>query len=536
MFYSGILSVLLGPIVLLLIFIWRRKIGLRENGLPPGPTTIPLLGNIHQLPTRYPHVKYTSWARRYGKIFSLKIAHGTAIVITSPSIIRDFMDKRSSSTAHRPPMKIVDLVTDGCHPALTDGPVWKNMRKAMQLFLTREACARHLTVQRAECIQLMYDTLKQPEGLLVHIKRQTISIILSTVFGVRSPRFENSIASQFVEGNSLWERILEPGATPPLDLLPILQYIPEFLAPWKAGCREIRNRQQNLYFGLRDMCAKRMKDGRRNGCFLEDIIDLQEKWGIDSATVGYIGGGCLEGGSGNTSSFLQTAMLLLACHPHVQEKAQKELDDVIGKDRLPSSEDYEKLPYVRAIIRETFRFFPPVPLGLPHSSTTDETVEGFYIPKGSIIFMNYYGIYHDPDLFDLPERFIPERFLTSEFGTKQGVDATGLRHDLHFGSGRRICPGIVFAMQSIEMNIMSLLWAFNLKIATDTPRDAEIPIQFNDFTPGIASGPKPFACDVHPRSQAHADIIRAEYAQARSVFSMFEQELTPDERAFVSEW
>lgn len=66
----------------------------------------------------------------------------------------------------------------------------------------------------------------------------------------------------------------------------------------------------------------------------------------------YIGGGCLEGGSGNTSSFLQTAMLLLACHPHVQEKAQKELDDVIGKDRLPSSEDYEKLPYVRAIIRE----------------------------------------------------------------------------------------------------------------------------------------------------------------------------------------
>lgn len=88
----------------------------------------------------------------------------------------------------------------------------------------------------------------------------------------------------------------------------------------------------------------------------------------------YLGGGCLEGGSGNVKYFIQTAILLLACHPHVQERAQKEMDEIIGRDRLPVLDDYDKLPYTKAIIAETFRFFTPVPLGLPHCSSTDEMV------------------------------------------------------------------------------------------------------------------------------------------------------------------
>ena len=91
-----------------------------------------------------------------------------------------------------------------------------------------------------------------------------------------------------------------------------------------------------------------------------------------------MGGGCLEGGSGNVKYFMQTAILLLACHPHVQAKAQKEMDDVLGRDRLPVLDDFDKLPYVKAIIAETFRFFTPVPLGLPHCSSTDEMVSLYW--------------------------------------------------------------------------------------------------------------------------------------------------------------
>ncbi|CAL1701790.1 unnamed protein product [Somion occarium] len=498
---------------------------------------MPVLGNLHQLPTRYTRIQFTSWAEQYGGIFSLKIAHGTTIVITSPRIIREFMDKRSASTADRPPFKLGEIIMDGLNVALAGaGNTWKNMRRAMHMFLTREACSRHLSIQHAEGIQLMYDLLKQPEAVSTHVQRQTISIILSTVFGIRTPRFQNSVASEFADMEHILEEIFEPGAIPPVDLLPVLQYIPEIWAPWKRTCRELRQKYQKIFSGLRDMCETRMKMNRRNGCFLEDVFNQQEKLGLTKPMIAAVGAACLEAGAVTTTSFFQTFILCLVHHPHVQRKAQAVIDDIVGTDRLPTMDDFDQLPYLQAVVHEVHRFFPPIPLGIPHRSTTDETVEGYLIPKGSTIFMNYYGIYHDPKLFDRPESFYPERYLLSEFGTKPGVDATGFRYDLHFGSGRRICPGIHFAGNAIKMNVINLLWAFDFHTTDASPRDEECPIRVDDFLPGIATGPKPFSCVARPRSEAHAELIRSEYTKARPIFSKFEQELSPEEAAFIESW
>ncbi|KAK7689440.1 hypothetical protein QCA50_007232 [Cerrena zonata] len=504
--------------------LWKLfTIGSRAKGLPPGPSTVPLLGNLHQFPTKYTRIQFSAWAKEYGKIFSLKIIHGTTIVITSPRIIQDFMDRRSASTADRPPFTPGEIIMNGLNLALVGaGPTWKRMRKGIQLFLTKEACARHMPIQRAEGIQLMHDILEQPRAITTHIDRQSISIILSTVFGIRTPQFEDSLASRFLELEHTLEELFEPGAIPPVDILPILNYVPERWAPWKRKCRELREQYLQMFSDLRDVCETRIQNNKRNGSYLEDVIDKEEKLGLSKEMVAAIGAACLEAGSTTTSSFLQTFVLCLVHHPHVQQKAQVEIDNLIGTERLPTIEDFEHLPYVQAIVKETHRYFPPIPLGIPHRSTVDEMVDGFLVPKGSTIFMNYYGIYRDPDLFDDPERFNPTRYLSSMYGTKPGVDDTGFRSDLHFGSGRRICPGIHLATNSIKMNVVNLLWAFHFESTESVKRDPAYPVQYDDFPPGIATGPKSFSCILKPRSERHASLIRSGYRNAQPVFEMFD--------------
>lgn len=121
-----------------------------------------------------------------------------------------------------------------------------------------------------------------------HVERLSVSIILSTTFGIRSPRYED-ITSDFIKVNEQWEQIVQPGAAPPLDLIPSLQYLPErYWGRWKSTCQDIRTKQRDLYFNLRDMCARRMKKGESNGCFLETLIERQEKLGLTYEMVGYV--------------------------------------------------------------------------------------------------------------------------------------------------------------------------------------------------------------------------------------------------------
>ncbi|KAK7681816.1 hypothetical protein QCA50_015163 [Cerrena zonata] len=248
--------------------------------------------------------------------------------------------------------------------------------------------------------------------------------------------------------------------------------------------------------------------------------------------IAYLGGVSLEGGASTTATFLHRFILCISRHPRVQARAQKDLDAVVGKDRMPQMDDITQLPYIEAIIKEVHRFYTTSALAIPHATSTDESVEGYFIPTGSIVFMNIFGIYHSEELYDDPLVFRPERFLESEFGTKSGADTAGLRGDLHFGSGRRICPGSHLANNAINMNALNILWGFDITHVSGENEGRDLPITPEDFTSGMAPGPKPFKCNIKPRSERHAALIRKAFSEARSIFRMFEHELAVDE--FIS--
>ncbi|CAE6388327.1 unnamed protein product [Rhizoctonia solani] len=533
------MSNLVVPVVLGSTVVWlavkTMAIGKRETYLPPGPPTVPLLGNLHEFPKTEAHLKLTEWARIYGGIYSLKMGPGTAIVITDVAAVKELMDKRSQSTVDRPPNHMADLVAGGMNMVLSRYTEdWRTLRRASHAILTQQACAGHLPIQRAEAAQLLHDCLTAPDKFYTHIRRYSSSVILSVLFGKRAPRFETKEVTDFFNAQHSWEEVLEPGAHPPMDLIPILKHVPESLASWKTLCKKTRKLQRDLYFGLLEETERRVANHQENNCFMEQVLARQQEFGMSRELVGYLGGVLLEGGSDTTSSFLQTLVLGLTAFPDVQKKAQAEIDSVVGSDHAPTPEDFDRLPYIQAIIKECHRWRPVAPLAIPHGTIQEETYRGYRIPAGSTIFVNNWGMFHDPEVYERPDDFWPDRFLQNEFGTKPGVDNTDRRTNMAFGSGRRFCPGVHLANNSLMLNTMNLVWAFDFSLATDPDTGKPIPVDIHDYAKGILTCPNPFKCKISPRSAHHAEIIEHDFAAAGPAFEPFERDLREEDLAYIA--
>ncbi|CAL1706613.1 unnamed protein product [Somion occarium] len=509
------LPLLSAVLVLCLVWVFNqlRRVGSREHGLPPGPPTIPLLGNLHIFPTSFAHEKFTEWAKTYGGIYSLKLASMTAVVISDPKLLRECLDLQGRLTSDRPPMYAAELIWEDEELVMTrSGPLWKTMRRAAHDILSRDACMKHLPIQRAEAVKLMYDLLERPKQFYTHVFRYAASVIHSMVFGIHCPEFDNSFLQDFISSMDMAVNLIKPGGLPPVELIPALKYIPERWAPWKQLCKEARGLQH----------------GRRTDCFMEYLLDHQEQYGLDYEISAYLGGSLLQAGSFTTTAYLRFFIACITTAPDVLGRAQAEIDHIVGPDKLPELDDLENLPYLRAVINEVHRFRPIAPIAVPHASTTDVRVGEYIIPKGCTIFMNTWGIHHNEDCFYTPEVFDPERYLHSEFGTKAGVDTTEYRNDFIFGAGRRICPGSLLASNSIALNVMYMIWAFNFTPTRD-PISGELKhIDLGNIMDGVVLVPKPFECEIRPRSAAKASLICREYVLATDTFKLFEHHTSVD--------
>ncbi|KAJ7279289.1 cytochrome P450 [Mycena rebaudengoi] len=533
--------VLSAALVLLCSLVWFRKVGAREVGLPPGPPTLPFLGNLHIFPTEFTHYKFTEWARKYGGIYSLKLGSGTMVVLTDAAAVKEIMDIRSATTSDRPPFHVADVVTGGLDMALARyNETWRTLRRVAHAILTPQASARHLPIQQAEATQLLHDILCQPQSYYAHIRRYSNSVIMSVLHGKRSPRYETPETTAFFKVQQEWSMLLETGDTAPIDFIPILKHIPARFAKWKRDCAKIRKMARDLYFGLLDETKERLHAGQENGSYMEEVLRRQEEFGMSREMTGshlfilritsltltfrYLGAVLIAGGSDTTSAYIQSLLMALIAYPEAQKKAQEEVDRVVGEHRMPTLDDLEEMPYIRAMILEA------APLLIPHATIAQEEYKGYVIPKGSTIFVNTWGILHDPELYDDPESFIPDRYLLTENGTKPGVDGSDLRHNLGFG---RICPGFHLAQNSLNINAMNLVWAFNFETDTDSNGNP-VKLDTFDYYKGLLPIPRPFRCKITPRSAKKAEIIEREFLEAADTFSKFEFGLSREDKEFVA--
>ena len=166
----------------------------------------------------------------------------------------------------------------------------------------------------------------------------------------------------------------------------------------------------------------------------------------------------------------------MIAHPEFQKRAQDELDAVVGRSRAPTFADAPNLPYIQALVKESLRWRPALPLGIPHATTEDDWYEGMFIPKGTMCIVNFWQCHRDPAAYG-PDaaNFNPERFLDEHGSLIPGPVET--RDDGHstYGFGRRACVGKYAANDSLFITMATVLWAAQLEHARDE-NGKEIPV------------------------------------------------------------
>lgn len=164
-----------------------------------------------------------------------------------------------------------------------------------------------------------------------------------------------------------FSEILEAGATPPVDFYPFLKWIPErFFGNYETRARQIGKAMRGLYEKMLDTVIERRHHEGRRDTFLDSVLDQQEKLQLSRDQLSTFGGVIMDGGTDTSASTLLAFIHAMIKWPQVQRKAHEEIDAVIGEDRSPTWSDYDKLPYVRMIIKEVMRWRPASPIGFPH--------------------------------------------------------------------------------------------------------------------------------------------------------------------------
>ena len=293
----------------------------------------------------------------------------------------------------------------------------------------------------------------------------------------------------------------QPGAHM-VDYLPVLDYLPDFLSGWRIKARALYSEMSALF--VQELQAGRERVARDGSLttFIKHLDEAPEKDQTDEVQKAFIAGDLYAAGAETTAGVMVVFVMAMALHPQYQTRAWEELDRVVGPTRLPTFDDWDRLPYVRAIISELHRWRPVGPIGFPRRVIQDDEYEGHLIPKGAMIIYNTWAINRNADFYPDPEAFHPDRFLADPPPPQP----------YPFASGRRVCPGRDVASRSLFIVIASLLATMRVERALDAAGN-EVAIDPWGFVDSGVSYPLPFEAQLRPRSEAHARLVRAAYKE-----------------------
>ena len=166
----------------------------------------------------------------------------------------------------------------------------------------------------------------------------------------------------------------------------------------------------------------------------------------------------------------------MAVRPEIQKRAQKEIDQLLGGERLPTLSDQDDLPYISAMVKEIYRWHVPLPISIPKLLREDDVYKGYHLPKGAIVMENVWAVFRDPVAYPEPHIFNPERFLKDG---KLDLSA-GDPDDRVFGSSRRICPGRHFANHALFLRFATILATFNIEPGVNDKGEVESEVKFQE--------------------------------------------------------
>ncbi|KAK8484974.1 hypothetical protein V6N11_019437 [Hibiscus sabdariffa] len=437
---------------------------------PPGPRGLPLVGNLPFLESEL-HSYFAKLSRTYGPVVKLQLGNKIGIVVSSPSTVREVLKDQDITFANRD-APVVGLLATGGHDIVWSpyGPQWRMLRKVCVLkMLSNATLDKMYSLRRRETRKAVY-YLYVNAGAPVNLGEQMFLTILNVVTKMLwgSTVVGDAGANVGAELKQVMSEITEILGLPNIsDFFPVLAPL-DLQGLYKRISKPVE-KLNGIIDNMIDQRLKMVKgSGESSGevDFLQFLMQLKDE--NDSKTpltLDHIKALLLDmviGGTDTSSTSIEFTLAEVINNPEVMRKAQKELDEVVGKDNIVEESHIHKLPYLLAIMKESLRLHPVLPLLVPHSPAEACTVGGYAIPKGCRVFINAWAVHRDPSIWENPSEFNPDRFLDGQWDFS-GNDFSYFP----FGSGRRMCAGIAMAERMVLYSIATLLHSFDWKVQED---------------------------------------------------------------------
>ncbi|KAH6794757.1 hypothetical protein C2S52_005234 [Perilla frutescens var. hirtella] len=463
--YSIIFPALASLILLWCIRRWNEK----RNGIknpPPSPPKLPIIGNLHQLGS-FPHRNLQLLAKKHGPLMLLRLGRLPTLIVSTAEAAREIMKTHDLTFSDRPLYKAHKrVIYDG--KGLIFGPYgdfWRQMKSVFVLkLLGNKRVQSSRRIMEEETSLFVKKVTSSPVSNLSEMFSEFSSdVVCRSAFGGKYSESENG--KKFVKLVGELSEVMGAGVCVG-DFVPWLS--------WIDRVSGFEGKVDRVARGLDDMLESVMEERLRNlkvqSDFQENFLDILLEIYVDETNDVPVEKDSIKAllldvfaaGSDSTSITLEWAMAELLRHPKMMEKLQSEVRGIIQHKHDITDEDLEKMQYLKAVIKETFRLHPPVPLQL-RIARGDVNIMGYDVVAGTIVMTNAWAIGRDPISWEEPEKFEPERFLNSS------VDVKGQDFELiPFGAGRRGCPGIGFSMLLIELMIANLVEKFDWKLPDGT--------------------------------------------------------------------
>ncbi|KAA1476627.1 cytochrome P450 [Dentipellis sp. KUC8613] len=443
--------------------------------------------------------------KTFGDLFYLNIAGQSILVINSGKVAYELLDRRSANYSERPRLIVAgEILSGGLGFGLNSyNAATRKMRTAVHGALNNHTARQYHPMQMTEAVLLTQSLLEKPEAWKAHIRRSAASLIMTILYDHPPVLSESNSHIQHI--NNHMERLslaCRPGAHL-VELFPWMLYIPQSFAKWKREAYRWFEHDSQVFEGLVNEVAKRMT-GNVRPCFTTALIENADEYNLSELEIAWVAGTMFGAGSETTASVMEWFLLAMIAFPDVQKRAQEELDSVVGHSRVPTFADFEHLPYIQAIVRESLRWRTTVPLGLPHRSLQDDWYKDMFIPKGTICIANVQYMNRDPEVFGPdPADFNPGRYLDENGGIKPN----SVEDHWSLGFGRRNCLGRFVGSNSLFIDIAILLWAAKISRAKDDVG----PLDLDGFVDdGMVIHPVPFRCEIKPRFSDVSQILSQE--------------------------
>ncbi|XP_029892934.1 cytochrome P450 2K6-like [Aquila chrysaetos chrysaetos] len=458
----------------------------RGKNFPPGPRALPIIGNLHLFDLKRPYRTYLQLSKLYGPVFSVQMGLRKIVVISGYETVKEALINQADAFAERPKIPIFQDLTGGCGLVFARGENWKVMRRFTLTTLRDFGMGKKAIEDRiVEEYGYLADSIVAQEGKPFDgskmINAAVANIIVSILLGKRFDCKD----SRFVRLIHLTKENVRLAGKP---LVTMYNIFPQLGFLLRANKILLQHRDE-FHAYLEVTFVERLKtldkNDQRN--FIDAFLVKQQE--EKSTTNGYFHKGNLlslisnlfTAGIETISTTLNWGFLLMLKYPEIQRKVQEEIEQVIGSNP-PRIKHRTQMPYTDAVIHEIQRFANILPLDLPHETTADVTLKGYFIPKGTYIIPLLASVLQDKSQWEKPDMFYPEHFLDAN-GKFVKKDAF-----MPFSAGRRICAGETLAKMELFLFFTSLLQKF-----TFHPPPG-VSISDLDLSPAISfnNSPKPY--------------------------------------------